>query len=70
LLAIEILPTSFSKLLPVCRDCNSHFQPFELAQLLVRLEHIARFIEYANQSCNIRTRLFASLSLFSPFSDL
>jgi hypothetical protein len=29
------------KLLPLCRDCNSHFPRFELAALLLRLEHIA-----------------------------
>jgi hypothetical protein len=82
LFAIEILPTFFPdsnsahiraisldmKLLPVCRDCNSHFLRFELARLLLRLDHITRFIEYANDSRNVRTRLFASLSLFSPFS--
>jgi len=70
--------TSDMKLLPVCRDCNSHFQLFQLARLLVRLDHIARFIDNANHSImstaekpawDVRTRLFASLSLFSPFSD-
>jgi hypothetical protein len=38
------------KLLPVCRDRNSQFQLFELARLLMRLDHIARLIEYANHS--------------------
>ena len=69
--------TSDMKLLPICRDCNSHFQLFELARLLVRLDRIARFIDNANHSimstaekpvCDVRTRLFVSLSPFSPFS--
>jgi len=70
--------TSDMKLLPICRDCNSHFQLFELARLLVRLDRIARFIDNANHSImstaekpawDVRTRLFASLSQFSPFPD-
>jgi hypothetical protein len=66
------------KLLPVCRDRNSQFQLFELARLLMRLDHIARLIEYANHSImwtakkpvyNVLARLFASLWLVFPFSD-